>query len=828
MLRPLAIACALALLAGAPLAGTGARPILAAQDGGVAQRRDALQGELITQLERYAQWCQSKRLFSERDATYARILTFDANHADARRTLGHKKKGGEWIEPKKSKPVKNFDEDALLEAPDRFYEFLQPVVTQLAGLLDDDSLSRAERNALQLEVLSLDPDHRGVHTARGEVRWNGRWVLEETATGARRRAALGAIVHDGFVDAPEARPGTPNAKEAAFGLNFGVAVTPELRVLASTDKEDAFTLATSLHAARDSFASILGRTIPFPVECSVYVLRDTSDMASFLDHHPMVDANMRRSLSGLEGSGVPGTMDWAFWTGPKAKRADGILRMAFGYMLRDAFEVTIKHGWVHEGFGLYLTKALVGTRLTWFIDTSYSINPEMAFAARNRLLDPATNWMSEARDLFESSKPPNLRSLFGKTSTSLTVEDIVCAYALAAYLIEGYPDEVARAVLSQVGNNLGGERAFQNVLGLEVDEIGPRVARWIRETNAEEFAPALDASRMSVDWESLGAAKRATAIELFQTKLAALDTQQLKLIRRVCAEVLDVAAIEDAPPLEYYDPKKHAPRLAIRRRWLNPDDRLVRDVHRTVFGVRDPRALIESYAYDWGRRKIVRTGDPNDVETLFANATNGYPPGLDLAVAIVEQALDDGSLQKHNAAFDHVYTDRDGGVYPGTTLYDVWSSDLLLEMPDIDALGIMHDVFNDWDTWVSPIAPEQHGRLYGLLERQYKQVRAFRTLREELARLLFVGELPTSKFVKSRTNLHALWAHEKERQTALAKSLPPGTDNDIWLQAWVDRCFDEGKLYTAGEQRHKRLVRDGDEIVRILTDALNEADLRGE
>ena len=40
------------------------------------------------------------------------------------------------------------------------------------------------------------------------------------------------------------------------------------------------------------------------------------------------------------------------------------------------------------------------------------------------------------------------------------------------------------------------------------------------------------------------------------------------------------------------------------------------------------------------------------------------------------------------AAFGPAYTDRNGNVYPGVTLYDAWASGPEIEMPDVDVLGV--------------------------------------------------------------------------------------------------------------------------------------------
>ena len=813
---------ALILMAASTL---GFAPWAAAQGGDLARRREAAYETLGEQLESYAKWCQSNRLFAERNAAYIRILELDPEHAEARRVLGFKKKKGRWVAPKKPKAVRNFDADALRDAPDQLAEAVRPAITQLLAILEGGSLRAAETERIQLDILSLAPNNRYVRDARGEVEWNGDWVLRETATGARRRAELGAIVRASFRSTPDTKIAELNAKERAFGLGFDIAITPEVRVLSTGGANEGVSVAKGVHAARETFDELFGRHVPFPPKCTVYLLANDGEMLTFLNNHPVLDEAARGSLAQLQGAGIPTTADWAFWKGNEAQRADGIVRMAFGYFLLTSFSISTQYGWAHEGLGLYMTKALVGTRMTWFIDwgsgSSPTGDPREAFAMRSRLLEPSTNWMSEAREILSASPPPDLRAMFRKTATALSVQDLVCAYAIVAYLVEGYSEEVATRLFTLTGRGIEAERAFDQVLGMELSSLPNRVARWIRETSAEEFRPPIVASRLTNEWDALGQGRRERAIKLFREKLASVKSRQLALIRAHTPDAGAVLAIPSAPPLEYFDPKKHASAQPIPRAWLEPDHSLVRDVHNKVFGPTDPRALITSFEYDWSDRRLVRTSDPNDLETVFANAANGYAPGLDLAIATIEQKLDDGAHQDLNAAFDHVYTDRDGGVYPDTTLYDVWTSDLLLEMPDIDALGILHDAFDDWESWIAPIPASEHERLYSFLSRHYQKIRRHRTLRSALAHVFFVAEPTSSLYLEARTNLHALWADADDKPAKIKKHLPDQSEQEDWFRAWVDHCYANVDVFDSGERRRSQLIFDSDRVVRALADAIH-------
>ena len=115
----------------------------------------------------------------------------------------------------------------------------------------------------------------------------------------------------------------------------------------------------------------------------------------------------------------------------------------------------------------------------------------------------------------------------------------------------------------------------------------------------------------------------------------------------------------------------------------------------------------------------MRTGEFRSAQHVFELALAGYAPQADLAVALLEQALDRGEQQLALGAFGHAYTDREGRVFPGLTLYDAWSSGLEIEMPDVDNLGIVHAVTGQRGRWVAPVPASEHDELYALVGELY-------------------------------------------------------------------------------------------------------------
>ena len=208
-------------------------------------------------------------------------------------------------------------------------------------------------------------------------------------------------------------------------------------------------------------------------------------------------------------------------------------------------------------------------------------------------------------------------------------------------------------------------------------------------------AGAQDEGELRPAWKRLDGPARAEVARRFEAEVAELDTLQNRLLTRgLLLGPSDPALLPGDGPLPYYDPAVHAPGLPIERARLEPTLPRVKRVGQLFFARIPERRLAPSYRYDWGSGEIRRTRDPGDPERVFENALGGYAPGADLVEAIAERALDDGAERAALAAFGHAYTDREGGVFP-FTIYDAWSSGEEIEMPDIDNLGIAHDLLDE-------------------------------------------------------------------------------------------------------------------------------------
>ncbi len=323
-------------------------------------------------------------------------------------------------------------------------------------------------------------------------------------------------------------------------------------------------------------------------------------------------------------------------------------------------------------------------------------------------------------------------------------------------------------------------------------------------------------------WKGLDPGERDDVAEWFRLEVSYLDTFQAKLIAFLSeAEEIDPGLLPAADPPGYFDPEVHAPGQPVPRRMLDRDDRHYRSLHERVFG-REGTSLPRAWDYDWREGEIRRTGDPRDPELVFENALAGLVPRADLARAICLKILDDGSQHLALGAFGHVYTDRQGRAYPGVTLYDAWSSGETIEMPDVDVLGIVHHVLDEWKRWKAPVAASKQKKLYEKVGEIFQGVRRYRGLREAMADCLLRGTPPVGDYGPTLVNLHALWEDVSSDPHELRERLPGAEKWESFLKKWNRSSQRDKKLMERANARWRSLLGDEAQVRATLVRVLRE------
>jgi hypothetical protein len=140
-----------------------------------------------------------------------------------------------------------------------------------------------------------------------------------------------------------------------------------------------------------------------------------------------------------------------------------------------------------QGLGLYTTHRLVGTRLTTFIEmTTSRYDGEEDLPGVPRLEDSNSDWLVIAHAYDRAGRLPRLAESMAVPLNQLQKQDLLLAYCMARYLVEGLPDHVREflrvaAHESDEKSVVGLQAAAERVLEMPLPALDARLRRWVAE-----------------------------------------------------------------------------------------------------------------------------------------------------------------------------------------------------------------------------------------------------------------------------------------------------------------------------------------------------------
>lgn len=484
MTTPRPAVIALALTTFLPLADARSAPAqpvatrAAKADDPLEAARAAARATLVKRLDDLASWANDNELFAERDRLYKRVIEIAPDDAVARKGLRYVRGvDGSWKEPA-PREARNMNKKALADLPAREAAATAPFSKAILDLATAPERTPQERDSLLAELRAAAPDDPALHELLGEVRMDDRWVMPETVRAKERRKEIKSAIAEikAGVAAPHAD--APTDAEKVLCAEWRVVLQgAHVRVLSTGTEQEADELLRAVDACGDLVARTLGGDPVYPANYTLYVVNDKGAKDAFLARLPDVSDADRARLAKLESAGLPNSSNVVLFHKVAKNRVDGAVRHTLGHLLAASAGLSPSIGWAWEGFGMYLTRELVGTRLTWFVTESRDAG---AAGLRGKLMNPETNWMNEALTVLTASPAISLEAVMKKGLDALDLKDVVVGYALAAYLLEARADTAAAFVTSVAKSGSPSASALE-VLKSSPGELQEKLTRWLTE-----------------------------------------------------------------------------------------------------------------------------------------------------------------------------------------------------------------------------------------------------------------------------------------------------------------------------------------------------------
>ena len=429
--------------------------------------------EFRDKLESLAGWCDERRLFVERSRAAEALLLFDPDHERARDWLGFRRaKDGSWTRTEPP-PAVDANKEALPEWTRRRDDLAAPFRSRTATPVPRPMFRKAAalRDRVNRALVGLLPDDPVLRENNGETRVAGTWMLKESAATAAGRRRMADAVREARKAAAKLKPeyGREPDWVAVFGLG-------DLTVRSALPKSVSEEFARAVAGGRELLSRVLETPLKPSGTIRVYAFADYWSHKRFLGARSDLSEEERKHDENMSGYWI-GSQDLVLWYVDQPNRVDAAARLAISAADTGLGRMYLASDWMGEGMGMYLTYALVGTRLTVFVqDTEYSDE-----AIGRESADPRSDWVALARRMVDTGHDPKIPIVVGTPLNSMTKDDGLMAYALAAYFLESRPEDAAKLVgLTQFGTTF--HDALAMVCGLDAEGLQARFIRWLHET----------------------------------------------------------------------------------------------------------------------------------------------------------------------------------------------------------------------------------------------------------------------------------------------------------------------------------------------------------
>jgi hypothetical protein len=376
--------------------------------------------------------------------------------------------------------------DKYPELAERRREIAQLYAASLLGMIKKGgaTMSLTTRQRVLDEIFLLNPDHAGARAANREVKMGSRWVLEETRTAATQRRQIRTWAREALANAPKQSVFEPTKEEQAFGVKWKAMVAGSgWRMLSSAPAYEAPNCLRVADATDYLFERVFEMGgVMFPGR-RIMMTDDRNVFHGILRRAPGMTPKRFEHSKGLGSTWLPDSNTFVAGKSDAEARLEVCSRQPLGMLFKEYFNLSTRHGWAWEGFGLYLTHKLTGYRRSTFVRVTRYATEERNHAEEKLWAELApirSNWFAVARRRIDARATPDWKLMLAKDVNQMEMRDLLFSYMLSAYLAEAHTDKLPD-ILKEIGENKDGADVLQRALGMPLALLAQRVNRWVLE-----------------------------------------------------------------------------------------------------------------------------------------------------------------------------------------------------------------------------------------------------------------------------------------------------------------------------------------------------------
>ncbi len=449
---------------------------------------------LVKDLEGLATTCDGQRLFRFRDHVFGLLLRVSPDHARARGALKYRRdaKSGAWRQAADYRPPTDWTPAALPKAEARLGEVLasyrDAVLAALSSVAELPELVKEE----QLEDLALLlPDDREVHQVRGDVEHGGRWIMPESIAALEQRAAFREAVAvgtrvaaDGIRPSPEL-PASFEGEGFEIDLDFpfeGQEVKVGRRRVYGwtgetwTRESLRFVVVGSILTAavvRVPLAAYMGprETLLFPTEAVA---------KAWMERNPArATAKDLSEASAVGGLSIEDGTELVYFQSEPYRRTAALSSTVYGGIYASCPDDQKDRAWLRYGLGARIMSFVTDLRPAQSV--SLEGTEQLTEGHKEPELPKSlAAWMAAAAKVLDDGGAERILRVLTVRTNAMRPSDLLVAYALAAYLREGRPEQYGKFVEASRTSD-DGVAVIREGLGWDPKLLALRLRRWLGE-----------------------------------------------------------------------------------------------------------------------------------------------------------------------------------------------------------------------------------------------------------------------------------------------------------------------------------------------------------
>jgi hypothetical protein len=311
-----------------------------------------LADEMSPHVARLMSYARANKLHHEAHSLAEVLLQFSPDHEEARKLLKYRRKrGGEWERGFYRKPNKKSSKLSP-EFELRWQTAKQGFVDRAVALLEREEAppDAMLRRQIVHTLVAMSPESERIRKLGGEVKFDGRWLLQESVTALRRRKELRDEVREALEKAPAPRAYEISALTKKLGAPWKVALrTDKVRVVTVTDEGEARRMAQVCHVAGIFARNQLRVAWRFPSSYEIHSLKTKGQYLGVLQNIPDMEPKDRAFAEKMSSTWID-NVRFVGYHEEFANRLDSATRQTVNMVLSDGFDIDREEGWAMEGF----------------------------------------------------------------------------------------------------------------------------------------------------------------------------------------------------------------------------------------------------------------------------------------------------------------------------------------------------------------------------------------------------------------------------------------------------------------------------------------------